>query len=155
MNPISDQEWEQLSVWYQDKVKTIRIRENADPNDLRSVISRIDEVLNHAVFDYARAQYDFANNDAQLEIQTSRYFLEGKNATRETNGRGGIGMSDEKAKHYSRFQVEQKGFVESQAKTQYRMTFLKNIIFLMEQKRQLLMIMHGINKIENGFFNFQ
>jgi hypothetical protein len=151
MIPITDQEWEQLSKIYNEKIKAIRIKESADPKELRSIISKIDEVLNLAAFDHARAQYDFATKDACLETQTSRFFLEGKNTLTEKTGRGASGMSDEKAKQYARSHIENKGYVEAQIKAQYRLTYLKNIIFLMDQKRQLLMIMHGVNKIENSF----
>lgn len=118
-----------------------------DGQEIREVIASMDEVLNEAFFDLSEIQSEFEELNSLLQTRTSELFLEGKD-TPDLSSRGG-GMSDEKAKAYSRAKVAEKGIVDMKLGAERKLTFMKNVIDLLKEKRSLLTVSYGTVKIES------
>lgn len=118
-----------------------------DGQEIREVVASMDEVLNEAFFDLSEIQSEFEELNSLLQTRTSELFLEGKD-TPDPNSRGG-GMSDEKAKAYSRAKVAEEGIVDMKLGAERKLTFMKNVIDLLKEKRSLLTVSYGTVKIES------
>lgn len=119
-----------------------------DGQEIREVVASMDEVLNEAFFDLSEIQSEFEELNSLLQTRTSELFLEGKN-TPDPSSRGGGGMSDEKAKAYSRAKVAEEGIVDMKLGAERKLTFMKNVIDLLKEKRSLLTVSYGTVKIES------
>lgn len=134
---------------YEGAIKQIRILPMMDGQNVRTIVAMIDEVLNSAFFDLSKAQDEYEIANAQLQTLTSEAFLQGKD-TPDAGSRGGGGMSDEKAKAYSRKVASDNGAVQAKLAAQRKLSFMENVVKLLQEKRALLIISYGTIKIESS-----
>jgi len=143
----TEQEWEERMKYYRNAIKEISIPQSIEnSSQLQMIVSAMDKVLNEIFFDLSEAEdiYDIASSAYQT--RTSVYFLQGKESPGK--GRGG-GMSDEKAKNYSRVKVDGEGYLVERQKAERVKIFMKNVVSLLQEKRNLLMISYGTTKLES------
>jgi hypothetical protein len=119
-----------------------------DGQEIREVVASMDEVLNEAFFDLSEVQADYEELNSILQTRTAELFLQGKD-TPDPGARGGGGMSDEKAKAFSRAQAAEEGLVAMKLEAERKLTFMENVINLMKEKRALLTVSYGTVKIES------
>lgn len=142
------EDWNTRARFYQDVITSIKILPTMEGQDIRNVVAALDEVLNEAFFDLSEAQADYEAANASLQTKLAEYFLEGKD-TPDAGSRSGGGMSDEKAKSYSRLKAAQSGEIALKLEAERRLTFMENVIDLLKEKRSLLLISYGTVKIES------
>jgi hypothetical protein len=131
--------WEEKVQFYQDKVKDIRIAATMSAQDIRDVIAGIDAVMNEAFFDLSETQSDYEAQNATLQTKMSEYFLSGKDQ----------GMSDEKAKNYSRVKANEEGYFDLKLAAERKVTFMENVVKLLSEKKFILNTSYGTIKLES------
>jgi hypothetical protein len=141
--------WDQITEYYETAVGKIRILPMLDGQNVRQIVALLDEVLNSAFFDLSKAQDEYEIANARLQTLTSEAFLQGKD-TPDAASRGGGGMSDEKAKAYSRKVAAESGAVDAKITAQRQLNFMENVVKLLQEKRALLVISYGTIKIESS-----
>jgi hypothetical protein len=139
--------WAERVEYYQGHIKEVRILPTMEGQDIRNVVAALDEVINEAFFDLSEVQADYEAANAELQTKLAEYFLEGKD-TPDSGSRGG-GMSDEKAKSYSRVKAAEGGEVALKLEAERRLTFMENVVSLLKEKRSLLVISYGTVKFES------
>jgi hypothetical protein len=144
---LANQSWADRANHYETRIKDIRILPIMEGQDIRQVVAAMDEVLNEAFFDLSEVQSNYEETNAILQTRIAELFLEGKDAP-EGGARGG-GMSDEKAKAYSRAKVSEEGIVAMKLEAERTLTFMENVISLLKEKRALLTVSYGTVKIES------
>jgi ABC-type transporter MlaC component len=134
--------WEARAKWYETACKGIRLMEDLSLQDVRKIEASIDSIINEAFFDVNVAKADYERVSATVKTLEAEYFLAAKDDVQAK-------MSDEKAKQFARQQIGDK--VDEKVEAEIVLSFLENVIKLMQEKHDLLTISYATLKMEMNF----
>ena len=134
---LRQDEWAEIEAAYEREVLSITIPQDITEGVIKLLLSRIDEVLTRAQFDYARSKRAYENLERRLKTRTKAYYVDFK-----------ASYSDKTADAHATKRVDDEGLTHQVQEAYNRYTFMDAVISVLDAKRSMLITDSGILKIE-------
>jgi len=136
---LTAEEWDrEVGSIYEEKIQGIVISSSITESDIKELISKIDDLLNTAFFDYSRAKSAYESQDRNERATTKEYFVMYKDE----------GNTDRMSDSLAVKKVKSEGVISRVNEARRRYNFMQVVVDLLRAKRDMLITDSGVLKLE-------